>query len=88
MILVNLRVLNPNLNVTKLENLQFLRDLRFFAFSGKIARPEKSWFFGGLQNQKRLVPRDRALQTEQKSVLHQSLNFFRSKVIGVFVVKN
>ena len=75
LILVNLRVLNPNLNVTKLENPQFLRNLRFFAFSGKIARPEKSWFFGGLQNQKRLVS-DRALQTEQKSVLHQSLNFF------------
>ena len=42
LILVNLKVLNPNSNVTKLENRQLLRNLRFFAFSGKIARPEKS----------------------------------------------
>ena len=42
LILVNLRVLNPNLNVTKRENPQFLRNLRFFAFPGKIARPENS----------------------------------------------
>ena len=42
LILVNLKVLNPNLNVTKLENPQFLRISRFFAFPGKIARPENS----------------------------------------------
>ena len=46
LILVSLRVLNPNLNVTKLENPQILRNLRFFAFSGKIARPEKSKVIG------------------------------------------
>ena len=87
LILVNLRVLIPNLNVTKLENPQFLRNLRFLAFSGKIARPENPWFLGGLQNQKRPIPLDRALQNEQKNVLHQNLNFPRSKDIGDFVVK-
>ena len=87
LILVNLRVLIRNLNVTKLENPQFLRNLRFLAFSGKIARPENPWFLGGLQNQKRPIPRDRALQNEQKNVLHQSPNFPRSKDMGDFVVK-
>ena len=42
---------------------------------------------GGLQNQKRPIPHDRALQNEQKNVLHQSPNFPRSKDIGDFVVK-
>ena len=88
LILVNLRVLIPNLNVTKHENPQFLRNLRFFAFSGKTARPENPWFLGGLQNQKRPIPCDRALQTEKKNVLHRSPNFSRSKVMGYFVVKN
>ena len=60
----------------------------FLRFQAKLQGLKNHVFLGGLQNQKRLVPRDRALQTEQKSVLHQSLNFFRSKVIGVFVVKN
>jgi len=40
-------------------------------------------FFGG----KILISHDRALQTEQKSVLHQSPNFSKSKVMGLFVVK-
>ena len=87
LILVNLSVLIRNLNVTKLENPQFLRNLRFFAFPGKIVRPWKSMIFGGLQNQKWPIPGDRALQTEQKNVLHQSLNFSRSKIMGVFMVK-
>ena len=50
LISVNLRVMIPN---TKVENLQFLRNMRFLAFSGKIARPENPWSLGGLQNQKR-----------------------------------
>ena len=37
LILVNLRMLIRNLNVTKLENPQFLRNLQFLAFSGEIA---------------------------------------------------
>ena len=43
--------------------------------------------FGGPQNQKKFTLRDRALQTEQKNVLHQSLNCPRSKVMATFMVK-
>ena len=43
--------------------------------------------FGGRQNQKRPIPFDRALWAVQKNVLHQLLNFPRSKVISVNCVK-
>ena len=44
--------------------------------------------FGGSSNSKKPIPGDRALQTEQKSVLHQSPSLSNSKVKGLFVIKN
>ena len=56
-------------------------------FRSKIVRPENSWFLEGLQTKKRPIPGDRAFQTEQKNVLHQSPKFSRSKVMDQLVVK-
>ena len=64
------------MNVTKAVTPQFLHILRFLGFKAKIVRL-KIDIFGGPQNQERFTLRDRALQTEQKNVLHQSLNFPR-----------
>ena len=44
-------------------------------------------FGGSTKSKKTYIPRDRALQNEQKNVLHQSPNFPRSKDMGDFVVK-
>ena len=49
--------------------------MALFCDSKQNCMPWNSWFLEGLQNQKRPLPGDRALQTEQKSVLHQSPNF-------------
>ena len=60
----------------------------FLRFQAKLQGLKIHDFWGVFKIKKKTcVPRDRALQTEQKSVLHQSLNFFRSKAIGIFVVK-
>ena len=60
----------------------------FLRFQAKLQGLKIDDFWGIFNIKKRLVPPVRALQTEQKSILYQSFNFFRSKVIGVFVVKN